>query len=202
MSEPASQPVSVPVSVLNHARFDGLALVQETGLQGMITLRGDLSDKALKAGATKAGGAKMPSLGMANVSDDTGLCWMSPDELLVLCPYTEVSNRLATLTDKLAESFALAVNVSDARAMFRVSGPAAREVLAKLCPVDMSPEAFKPGMFRRTRMAQVPAAFWMDSDESIRIICFRSAADYVFGLLKAAAASGSGVDYYTAAAQS
>jgi sarcosine oxidase subunit gamma len=112
-----------------------------------------------------------------------------------LCPYAEVSDRLDALSDKLGATHALAVNVSDARAVFRVSGPAAREVLDKLCPVDLSPEVFKPGMFRRTRMAQVAAAFWMDDDESLRIICFRSAAEYVFGLLKAAAAPGSGVGY-------
>ncbi len=196
MSEPVIAPIAPPVSALNNARFDGLAMVEECGLQGMITLRGDLAASALKSGATKASGAKMPKQGMANVIADSGLCWMSPDELLVLCPYEEVTDRLAALNAKLGDMFALAVNVSDARAMFRVSGDHAREVLAKLCPVDMSPDAFKPGMFRRTRMAQVPAALWMDEDGSIRIICFRSVAEYVFGVLKAAAAQGSEVGFY------
>lgn len=188
--------MSEPVSALNRARFDGLAEITECGLQGMITLRGDLSARALKAGATQAGGAKMPAQGQANVSGENGLCWMSPDELLILCPYGEVETRLDALTTKLGDMFALALNVSDARAMFRVSGPSAREVLAKLCPVDMSPHAFTPGMFRRTRMAQVPAAFWMEADESLRIICFRSTADYVFGVLRAAAQTGSGVGFF------
>lgn len=196
-----SEAVSAPVSALNCARFDGLALIEEVGLQGMITLRGDLSNRTLKAAATGAGGAKMPGPGTANIADDSGLCWMSPDELLVLCPYDAVTSHLDILTTKLGSSFALAVNVSDARAVFRVSGPDTREVLAKLCPVDMSPDAFKPGMFRRTRMAQVPAAFWMDVDESIRIVCFRSVADYVFGLLKAAAAPGSAAGYFPPAIQ-
>jgi len=201
-----SAPVSAPTSALNQARFDGLVTVEACGLQGMITLRGDLAARALKAGATqagatqagapRAGGVKMPKQGMANVAGDSGLCWMSPDEVLVLCPYDEVTDRLDALNARLSDTFALAVNVSDARAVFRVSGPAAREVLAKLCPVDLSPEAFKPGMFRRTRMAQVPAAFWMDDDQTVRIICFRSVAEYVFGLLKVAAAKGAGVGYF------
>lgn len=190
--------MSEPVSALNHARFDGLAQVEECGLQGMITLRGDLSNRSLKVGANQAGGVKMPAQGMANVNGDCGLCWMSPDEVLVLCPYGEVEARLDALTTRLGGMFALAVNVSDARAVFRLSGPHAREVLAKLCPVDLSPEAFRPGMFRRTRMAQVAAAFWMDEDQSIRIICFRSVARYVFDLLKAAAQEGSGVGYWSA----
>jgi len=188
--------MSDPVSALNHARFDGIAQIDEIGLQGMITLRGDLSARAVKAAATGASGAKMPAPNTANITADSGLCWMSPDELLVLCPYTEVTMRLATLTDKLGSAHSLAVNVSDARVIFRVQGPHAREVMAKLCPVDLSPEAFKPGMFRRSRMAQVPAAFWMDDDQTFRIICFRSVAGYMFGLLKTAAMPGSEVGYF------
>ena len=198
-----------PVNALNHAGFEGLVTVEECGLQGMITLRGDLSNRSLKAGAAKAGGAKMPARGHANVSQANGAiqgsCWMSPDEVLILCPYDEVGERLAALDDKLGKKFALAVNVSDARAMFRLcglpdlSGPSgvrAREVLARLCPVDLSPDAFKPGMFRRTRMAQVPAAFWMDAEGCFHIICFRSVAQYVFDLLKTAAAKGPDVGYF------
>jgi len=188
--------MSDPVSALNHARFDGIALVEETGLQGMITLRGDLSNRTLKAAATKASGAKMPGQNTANINGATGLCWMSPDELLILCPYAEVTTRLAALTDKLSGTHALAVNVSDARAVFRVHGPSAREVMAKLAPVDLSPDAFTPGTFRRSRMAQVPAAFWMDDAETFRIVCFRSVAAYMFGLLKTAAMPGSEVIYF------
>ncbi|MCF6231602.1 MAG: sarcosine oxidase subunit gamma [Rhodobacteraceae bacterium] len=195
--------MSETISALDHARFTGFAKVEECGLQGMITLRGDLTSKPLIAGARAAGGgAKMPKMRMANVMDDgagkSGLCWMSPDELLVLCPYDKVEARLTALSTKLGAAHALAVNVSDARAVFRVSGGAAnaREVLAKLCPVDMSPGGFKPGMFRRTRMAQVAAAFWMDDNQDIYIICFRSVARYVFDLLKTAAQPGSKVDVF------
>ena len=68
--------------------------------------------------------------------------------------------------------------------------------MAKLVPVDMSTQAFVPGQFRRTRMAQVAAAFWMLDEETIRIVCFRSVAEYVFGLLKDAAEPGSEVGFF------
>jgi len=83
--------------------------------------------------------------------------------------------------------------VSDARASFRLEGQHAREVLAKLCPVDLALDAFVEGMFRRTRMAQVPAAFWLCEDEAFQIVCFRSQARYVFDLLCVAAQPGSEV---------
>ena len=86
--------------------------------------------------------------------------------------------------------------MSDARASFRVSGPHAREVLGKLCPVDLAPAQFTPGMFRRTRMAQVPAALWLAEEDALQVICFRSQARYVFDLLCVAAQEGSEVGVY------
>ncbi len=188
--------MSEPISALNHASYDGIAKVVETGLQGMITLRGDLSDKVVIKAVTEATGQKMPGQRQANVNGESGLCWMSPDELLVLVPYAEVNDKLAAINNALGGVHALAVNVSDARAVFRVSGDNAREVIAKLSPVDLSPEAFQPGQIRRSRLAQVAGAFWMDDAETFRVVCFRSAADYAFKLLKVAAQPGSEVGVY------
>lgn len=184
------------VSALNHAEFDGLSHVCEIGLQGMITLRGDLSVKNIVSAATKATGVRLPAMNRVETVGTNGLCWMSPDELLVMCTYDAVDATLAKMREKLGKAHAMAVNVSDARAVFRVSGPNSREVMAKLCPVDLSPAAFKPSMFRRTRMAQVPAALWMCDEQTFQIICYRSVAEYVFELLKRAGQHGSQVDIY------
>ena len=188
--------MSDAVTALGGATADGIAQVAEGGLQGMITLRGDLTDHTLKKAATAAAGVDMPGPGHGHHTADGGLCWMSPDELLVLCPYDAVAATLAQMHETLGGTHAMAVDVSDARATFQVSGPAAREVMAKLAPVDLSPEAFAPGMFRRTRLAQVPAAFWMPEPAAFRVVCFRSHAQYVFDLLRTAAAEGSDVGYF------
>ncbi|WP_170414523.1 sarcosine oxidase subunit gamma [Ruegeria atlantica] len=188
--------MSEPISALNHASYDGIAKVQECGLQGMITLRGDLSDKVLAKAVKDATGQKMPGQREAFVDGESGVCWMSPDELLVLVPYVEVEAKLAAMTNALSGTHALAVNVSDARAVFSISGSSAREVLGKLAPVELSSKAFQPGQIRRSRLAQVAGAFWMDDDQTLRVVCFRSAADYVFNLLKVAAQPGSEVGVY------
>ena len=188
--------MSEPISALNHASFDGIAKVQECGLQGMITLRGDLSDKVLAKAVKDATGQKVPGQREAFIHGDTGVCWMSTDELLVLVPYAEVEAKLAAMNNALGGTHALAVNVSDARAVFRISGASAREVLGKLAPVDLSGEAFQPGQIRRSRLAQVAGAFWMDDEQTFRVVCFRSAADYVFKLLNVAAQPGSEVGVY------
>jgi sarcosine oxidase subunit gamma len=72
-----------------------------------------------------------------------------------------------------------------------------REVIAKLAPVDMSADAFTPGMVRRTRLAQVAAAFWMDDARTVRVVCFRSVAAYMFGILSMSADESSAVNHFT-----
>lgn len=190
--------MSEPVSALGGVSFDGLARVEELGLGGMITLRGDLGARAVKSAIKSAAGVDLPGANQIATSDAGAVCWMSPDEVLVLCGYEQVGATIAALGSALAKQHHLVADVSDARAAFRVSGAAAREVVAKLCPVDLSPAGFGVGQFRRTRMAQVPAALWVEADGAVRIVCFRSVAEYVFGILKAAARPGSDVGYYPA----
>lgn len=169
----------------------GIARIEEADLQGMISLRGDMA--ALKPAVENVTGLPMPDQRTVLSGSDNAICWMSPDELLILCPYANVSKMLSALQAELADVHSLAVDVSDARAVFDLSGPSAREVLAKLAPVDLAPGLFEPGMIRRTRLAQVPAAFWMTGPEAFRIICFRSQSQYIFDVLKAAAQPGSDV---------
>ncbi len=185
------------VSALNEAAYvGGIAEVREIGPQGMITLRGELTSSAVKSAATGVAGVDMPAPNHVNCADNRGICWMSPDELLVLCPYETVAENLEKMRTSLGSAHALNVDVSDARAVFDLSGENAREVLAKLVPVDLSPEVFKQGMFRRSRMAQIPAAFWLHTPDTFRIITFRSQAQYAFDLLKVAAQPGSEVGIF------
>ena len=186
--------MSDPVSALKNAAYTaGIATISEMGAVGMITLRGDLASKPLQKAAVAAAGVELPAQGTCLTKGRGGMAWMSPDELLIMCAYADAQATLAELQGKLSKLHALAVNVSDARALFEVRGPRAREVMAKLAPVDLAPAAFTVGMFRRTRIAQVPAAFWMPEDDVFRVVCFRSVAQYVFDVLSVAAQPGSEV---------
>ena len=182
------------VSALPGAVFEGIARVEEAGLRGMISFRGDLSATKVKNAVAGVTGVDMPAQRGCNVAAQSGLAWMSPDELLVMVPHADAEIALETLAKGLKKQHYMAENVSDARAVFTVTGPHAREVLAKLAPVDMS--SFAQGEIRRTRLAQVAAAFWMHADDAFTVVCFRSSADYMFGVLSVAAQEGSEVGVY------
>ncbi len=167
-----------------------LAQVVRVEARGMVTLRGDLASSKVKKVVKALTGQGIPASGRIAGDGDTGVVWMSPDELLVMVPYEEVGPALEKIAKALAGEHHLAVDVSDARAVFRVAGADAREVLARVCPVDLHVESFAVGDFRRTRMAQVAAAFWRH-ETGFDVVCFRSVAEYVEGLLGNAARGAS-----------
>ena len=180
--------MSNAVSALDGKAYVGFAKVTEAGLQGMITLRGDLAGARMKKAVKAATGCDMPAPRRIVMKDAKGAAWMSPAEVLVLVPYAEAAATVAALSKALEGEHALVADVSDARAMFRVTGPKAAQVLMKLCPVDLPMLA--AGEVRRTRAAQVAAALWLAGKDDYRLVSFRSVAAYVMGALEASARPG------------
>jgi sarcosine oxidase subunit gamma len=179
--------MSDPVSALNGDSFQGFATIREIGPLGMITLRAK-GLKALDKAIKTAVGTKVPAQRRIEINGVKACAWMSPDEYLLLVPYSEVAKALGSLAKSLTGEHYLAVDVSDARAVFRIEGDKAADVLAKLSPVDF--QALAPGEIRRTRTAQVAAALWKQ-DQGFTLVCFRSVASYVMGLLVHSAQPGS-----------
>jgi sarcosine oxidase, subunit gamma len=183
--------MSDPVSALGGTSFDGFANIREMGPLGMISLRCKHDVAALPKAIKTAVGVAMPGARQMVRDGAWAAGWMSPDEVLLVLPYDQVGKTLEGLAKSLAGAHHLAVDVSDARAVFRIDGAQADEVLMKLAPVDLA--AMVPGELRRTRVAQVAAAFWA-ADGGYTVVCFRSVAGYMMGLLTHAAQPGAALN--------
>lgn len=164
------------------------ALATITRVEGlaMIAIRADLS----RAGDAIAEAAGLAIPGTTRIVTDgrRALGWMSPDELLLVLPTADLSEGVAALNGALTGEHALVADMSDARAVFDVTGPHAGDVIAKLMPVDL--DGLPPDGLRRSRAAQTAAALWR-IDGGYRLIGFRSTADYLGLILKNAAIPGS-----------
>lgn len=178
---------------MSERSFNGLIDIKDTGPMGMVTLRGNIADAQISDAISNAG------FQVPEPRQKTGPClWMSPDELMILTAYDSAEAQVSVLQTALKGHHNFTVNVSDARTMFHMTGPdpLLREVLAKLTPADLRPKALPVGDVRRTRLAQVPAAFWFESEGVAQLICFRSVSDYVFDLLRNASSEDSAVGYF------
>ncbi|WP_430463978.1 sarcosine oxidase subunit gamma [Tabrizicola sp.] len=177
-----------PVAPLGNASFDGFCKVREIGPLGMISLRAKPEVKSLAKAIKAAVGTKVPAQRKIEMAGDRGCGWMSPDEYLLILPYAETGAAMAAIAEAMGADHHLAAVVSDARAVFRVEGEKADQVLAKLSPVDFA--TLEPNELRRTRAAQVAAAMWK-VDGGYTVVCFRSVAAYMMGLLTHSAMKGS-----------
>lgn len=186
--------MSESVSALPGFHASGLVELAEDGPRGMITLRGDLSLPALALTLQHETGAALPKQRQVTRGAGGALAWMSPDELLIMTDHARTPTMISTIDAALAGVFVTLADVSDARAVFTVTGPEACDVLAKICPVDFA--TFQPHEIRRTRAAQIAAALIRDGAEEFTLICFRSVARYMADLLATVSASGGEVGFY------
>lgn len=167
---------------------ENLATIARVEDLGMITVRADFS----RAGdaIAEAAGLALPDTTRISTDGSRSLGWMSPDELLLILPAQETAEAVTALNQALTGEHSLVADVSDARAVFDVTGPYADDVIAKLSPTDLS-NMPQDGL-RRSRTAQTAAAFWR-IEGGFRLIGFRSTADYLAQILQNAAVAGSGL---------
>jgi len=171
------------------AHPEGLSVtIREIAGRGMIDLRGLASDQGFVAAAKSALGTDLPLKPRASVSwGDIKLLWLSIDQWLILCPGARTGEILESLHRSLAGFHSLAVDVSDMRAVIRVEGEGAREVLMKGCSLDLLNGECSPGTARRMRFAEIAALLHVIDDDAFDIYVFRSYAHYAWEFLLATA---------------
>lgn len=150
---------------------------------GMIAIRGDAESPSLQ-NALKLLGVTVPGKCEIIGGPDLHAAWMAPDEVLVMLPTDQVRNATEKLGSALQGEHFLCVDVSDMRTCVEVSGHGSRDLLAKGTPADVSPEAFRVGQFRRSRFAQIQAAFWLVEERTVRMLCRRSETDHLLSWLQ------------------
>lgn len=186
--------MSEPISALPGARKSGMVELAEAGLFGMITLRGDPESPVVARALRQVLDLAPPARRRIIGTGTPAVAWMSPDELLILVDHAGAAETVARLEAAVAGEFVTLADVSDARAVFTLSGVQARDVLAKLCPVDFT--AFEIGEIRRTRAAQAAVALMRRGEHDFTLICFRSVARYVFDVLATVSRPGGEVGLY------
>lgn len=173
--------------------------IEDTGLRGQVTLKGDLADAELAAAVREIAGTGVPGTRRLEMAGERGAVWFAPDELMLLVPYVDAGEAAARLDEALSGKPHMALDVSDARVVLRLTGPLVAEVLAKGAPCDLSERAFPPGAARRTHLGGVAVAFWRLDAETWEVVAFRSHAHHLMAWLEDAARPGSEVGWATAA---
>ncbi|KAA5831309.1 sarcosine oxidase subunit gamma family protein [Saccharopolyspora hirsuta] len=119
--------------------------------------------------------------------------WLGPDEWLLVGPDGRAPHLVAALDEALADSLGSTVDVSANRTALRLSGRMSREVLEKLCSIDLHPRAFTPGRCAQTMVGRAQVILWQLSPEpEYRLLVRNSFADYLANVLLDAMAEFAG----------
>jgi sarcosine oxidase subunit gamma len=117
--------------------------------------------------------------------------WAGPGRWLAAAPDQSPVTFESELRAALA-GLASVTSQSDGRTIIRISGPKAREALAKGVPLDLDPRAFAPGDTAMTVVAHINVHLWQsDAAPAYEFAVFRSfAGSFCEWLLDAAAEFG------------
>ncbi|WP_405537331.1 sarcosine oxidase subunit gamma [Streptomyces antimycoticus] len=128
-------------------------------------------------------GAPLPrQCGHTTASGSHTVLWLGPDEWLVFARADGVDGTavVAALRAALGAEPGSVVDVSANRTTLELSGPAARQVLEKGCPLDLHPRAFGPGHAVSTTVGPVAVLLWqVDGAPAYRLFPRSSFADYL-----------------------
>ena len=125
-----------------------------------------------------------------------------PGEWLVLAPpgaAAAVTDWLATVAaDAAGDEFVSVTDLTHGRALVRVTGPDAADLLARLCGADLEDDMAPDGAALRSGVAGVATDIVRDDQAGVPsylLHCERSSGQYLFGALVSAGESlGIGVD--------
>ena len=169
----------------------GLSIaIREIDDRGMIDLRGEPGDAGFRSAVTRVLGVELPLAPRSSAAaGEVAVLWLSVDQWLVTCRRERVEALHGELVRALAGLHALAVDVSDARAVIRLEGEAAREVLMKGGSVDFTLPEYGPGTVRRMVFAGVAAMVHVVAarPDTVDLYVFRSYAEHAWEWLVATA---------------
>ncbi|MER6158277.1 sarcosine oxidase subunit gamma family protein [Streptomyces sp. NPDC001868] len=156
----------------------GVALIEWPFLT-MVNLRVDPASEGADR-VEKALGVPLPQrCGHTTTSGPHTVVWLGPDEWLVVSR-AEGATVGAELREAVAGAPGSVVDVSANRTTLELSGPAARQVLEKGCPLDLHPRAFGPGQAVSTTVGPVAVLLWqVDDTPTYRLFPRSSFADYL-----------------------
>jgi len=162
----------------------------ERRFRAMLNLRGDPGSAEFLQAAEGALGLALPvAANTVTRAGDLAVLWLGPDEWLVLGPPGAEAELEAKLAEVVGPQGGCVTDVGESRTTIVVSGPKARDVLAKGCPLDLHPLAFDEAACAQSLVGPVGVALCRAptgpaDPPRFELIVLRSFADFLWRFLE------------------
>ena len=135
----------------------------------------------------KGDAAGLPAFGHVDrKADGSVVVGSGPDEWLFLGGATAAAELAAAAEGARGQGFSSVCDISHGRAMMRVTGAASRDLLAKVCAIDLRDHVTPDGSALRTSVAKLVTDVIrddVDGTPSFLLHCDRSSGQYLFDAL-------------------
>jgi sarcosine oxidase, subunit gamma len=157
----------------------------ETPLAGLLNLRGAADNAAFAAAVHGATGLQLPLAANGAAVNAAGqLLWLGPDEWLLKLHAGSATATEAALRAALRGQHFAVVDVSSGYVTLALQGPAAAELLARGCPLDLHPRAFAAGALAQSHIARASVVIFRPlAAPRYEVTVRRSFAAYLFDWL-------------------
>lgn len=166
----------------------GVTIAERTGL-GLATVevrKGQ--DEALKTAVRKAYGLDLPEGSIATPGKKVSFIGTGPGQWFAVSETLANEALAEALTGKL-QGLASVSDQSSGRAVLRISGPRARDALAKGLAIDLDPRVFPAASAATSTLSHMGVLVWREGEaEAYDIALFRSVAASFWRWLEASAA--------------
>jgi sarcosine oxidase subunit gamma len=140
---------------------------------------GHESDRAFAPALAAALGVEVPaSPGQSSASGDLSLLAIGPNRFLIVDAAGQ-GGLADALRQTLSDRHHAILDVSHGRAVFRVGGDIRRDLLSKLCQIDLHPRAFALGSVAATLCAGVAGVIHHAAPDAFDLYVPRSFARHV-----------------------
>lgn len=164
MAELIALPPLTPCAGLLPLEIGAAKLTEATPrLTSIMSYKGQSA--ALSEALQAASGLDLPAPNRMSQKGETMLQWFGRDTYLLTGEPDPNLVKHAALTDQ-----------SDAWAVTLLEGGSARDILARLTPLDLRPQMFKPGHTARSQIGHMMGAITCTDDNQFQIMVFRGFA--------------------------
>ena len=128
----------------------------------------------IESSIDKSCGLKLPEMEHSTESKDSSITLWRLQKNQVLAYFTYEGHDAESRLSSQLNAPAYYTDQSDTWVMIRVSGNRSRDVLERICPIDLSPEVFSVGSVSRTIMEHIGTIIFRDGDDSYVLLTMRS----------------------------
>ena len=154
--------------------FDGVAVSEVTDMSLVMAAipKGTLAN--VESAIKKSCGLSIPEIQKSSESPDSSITFwrLQNNQVLVFFAY-EGNDAESYLKSKLNAPVYL-TDQSDTWAMIRVKGPRSRDILERICPINIDKDVFTVGSVSRTVMEHIGTIIYRDEDDSYILLTMRS----------------------------